>query len=384
MPEAGSGATAGVPATVTAPAVGKAAPTAAGAGAGATATAAASGEKKYVGAGGDKVEEMTSADYYFDSYSHFGIHEEMLKDDVRTKAYQNAIMQNKHLFKGKTVMDVGCGTGILCLFAAKAGAKKVIGVDCSSIAVQAKEIVRVNGFADTIEIVQGKVEEITLPDGIEKVDIIISEWMGYFLFYESMLDTVLVARDKWLREGGLLFPDKATLYVSALEDGEYKEEKISFWDNVYGFDFSCIKKLALIEPLVDTVEESALVANTAPLFSIDLNTVTKEELAFSAPFQIQFTRNDFCHAIVAYFDVSFTACHKKVTFSTGPRARYTHWKQTVFYTHDVIAVNEGEIMEGELKCTPNAKNPRDLDIEISYSFEGASGKYDYTQEYRLR
>jgi len=43
-----------------------------------------------------------------------------------------------------------------------------------------------------------------------QVDIIISEWMGYFLFYESMLDTVLFARDRWLVEGGLIFPDKAT------------------------------------------------------------------------------------------------------------------------------------------------------------------------------
>ena len=49
-----------------------------------------------------------------------------------------------------------------------------------------------------IELVKGKVEEVTLPDGIEKVDIIISEWMGYCLFYESMLQTVLYARDKWL------------------------------------------------------------------------------------------------------------------------------------------------------------------------------------------
>ena len=52
----------------------------------------------------------------------------------------------------------------------------------------------------------GKIEEVTLP--VEKVDIIISEWMGYCLLYESMLETVLFARDKWLAEGGLLFPDK--------------------------------------------------------------------------------------------------------------------------------------------------------------------------------
>lgn len=49
-----------------------------------------------------------------------------------------------------------------------------------------------------ITLIRGKVEEVTLPDGIEKVDIIISEWMGYCLFYESMLKTVLYARDKWL------------------------------------------------------------------------------------------------------------------------------------------------------------------------------------------
>jgi len=64
-----------------------------------------------------------SADYYFDSYSHFGIHEEMLKDEVRTKTYMHSILRNRQLFKGKVVLDVGCGTGILSMFAAQAGAK---------------------------------------------------------------------------------------------------------------------------------------------------------------------------------------------------------------------------------------------------------------------
>lgn len=45
------------------------------------------------------VEEMTSRDYYFDSYAHFGIHEEMLKDEVRTMSYRNAMYHNRHLFK---------------------------------------------------------------------------------------------------------------------------------------------------------------------------------------------------------------------------------------------------------------------------------------------
>ena len=59
----------------------------------------------------------------------------MLKDEVRTLTYRNAMYHNKHLFKDKIVLDVGCGTGILCMFAARAGAKKVIGVSIYDIFV---------------------------------------------------------------------------------------------------------------------------------------------------------------------------------------------------------------------------------------------------------
>ena len=59
-----------------------------------------------------KPDKMTSKDYYFDSYAHFGIHVEMLKDKVRTLTYRDSMLHNKHLFRNKVVLDVGCGTGL--------------------------------------------------------------------------------------------------------------------------------------------------------------------------------------------------------------------------------------------------------------------------------
>merc|ERR1711976_241108 len=185
--------------------------------------------------------------------------EEMLKDEVRTLTYRNSMYHNKHLFKNKIVLDVGCGTGILSMFAAKAGAKAVYWVDMAGIVEQAREIVKRNGFEDKVHLIRGKIEEIVLP--VPKVDIIISEWMGYCLFYESMLDSVLFARDKWLADDGLMFPDRATLYITAIEDRQYKDDKINWWDDVYGFDMSCIKKVALQEPLVDVVDRNQVCAN---------------------------------------------------------------------------------------------------------------------------
>ena len=159
-------------------------------------------------------------DYYFGSYSSFHIHEEMLKDTVRTRTYQRAIMDNPNDFKNKIVLDIGAGTGILSIFAAKAGAKHVYAIEFAEIAIFAREIIKQNGLEDKITVIKGKMEEINLP--VPKVDIIISEWMGYFLLYESMLDSVLWARDKYLAPGGKMLPDRAQLYVAALEDGQYK------------------------------------------------------------------------------------------------------------------------------------------------------------------
>jgi type I protein arginine methyltransferase len=133
----------------------------------------------------------------------------------------------------------------------------------SSIIDKAKLIVEANGLTSRITLLQGKMEEVVMPQqhlNNGKVDIIISEWMGYFLLYESMLDTVLYARDQYLVPNGKIFPDKATIYMAAIEDGEYKDDKIGCKHNShfleFSTDFSSLGQCLRIRLLADEGERS--------------------------------------------------------------------------------------------------------------------------------
>ncbi len=129
---------------------------------------------------------------YFKSYEDIDVHELMLKDVPRNKRYREAIESID--LKDKVVLDIGCGPScFLALLAARAGAKKVYAVEASAMAMFATNVVQDNGFEDVIQVIHEDIEKVNLE---EKVDVIVSEWMGFYLLHESMLNSVLVAREK--------------------------------------------------------------------------------------------------------------------------------------------------------------------------------------------
>uniref|UniRef100_A0A8C5PK56 type I protein arginine methyltransferase n=1 Tax=Leptobrachium leishanense TaxID=445787 RepID=A0A8C5PK56_9ANUR len=279
---------------------------------------------------------------YFSSYGHFGIHQDMLK----------------------VVLDVGCGTAILSMFAAEAGAKKVIGVDQSDIIYQAMDIIRSNKLEDKISLVKGRIEEVELP--VEKVDIIISEWMGYFLLFESMLDSVIYAKEKYLRDGGAVYPDKYHIRLVALSDEQKHAGKIAFWDNVYGFDMSCMKKSVLPEAVVETVNPDTVISDPCIIMDIDCRKVSIKDVDFTSSFSLPITRDSTCTALCGYFDVLFQEnCHTPVSFSTSPSSAETHWKQSVFLLEKPVPVTAGDVLEGKITVRKNRKDPRSLIITLS-------------------
>lgn len=139
-------------------------------------------------------------------------------------------------------------------------------------------------------------------------------------------------------------------------------------------------------PIVDTVQDQVLNTTSACILELDLNTCKVEDADFCTRFRLQLRRRDFVHAIVAWFDICFSKCHRPEVFTTGPHGKYTHWKQTVFYIEDALVGEQGEVVTGMIAVRKNKKNPRDLDIKFQYNFKGKnhSKPYDKTQFYRLR
>ena len=238
-------------------------------------------------------------------------------------------------------------------------------------------------MSDKITIIKSKVEEAVLP--VEKVDIIISEWMGYFLLYESMLDTVLYARDKWLVKDGLLLPDRASIHIGALEDVDCKRSKLDFWDGVgYDIDMTILRPTVLSEPLVDVCNADYIISNHCKILDIDLYKVTKEDLDFSSTYELHFNRADTLSGLIAWFDIGFLKLPNPVEFSTSAHTKATHWKQVVFYTEKDISVNRGEVLKGSFAARKSKKNPRELDIKISYHLKGTYTTTDFYQLYKIR
>lgn len=339
---------------------------------------------------------------YFESYKGAAIHREMIEDHVRTESYRNFIEKHRDLFAGRTVLDVGCGTGILSLFCARAGARKVFAVDNSDIAQRAKQIVAQNGYQEKVEVIRGKVEDFHTQRliGQEKVDVIISEWMGYGLLFEGMLDSVLRARDLYLKEDGFMVPSHCTLRMVPISDKDWvaqsKGEK--FWKDIYGFDFS---PMVSGGPLNDRdigvfdVPEGALCGTACTFYQLDLKHIQVQELDFTAPFSTKLHPGvDSLDGFALWFDTFFlppgqtqdattinTANWGKdgkpgLGFSTGPTATPTHWHQAVLLLSEEDRKKEvkgGSTLKGSVTYKKKRRDDRAIDVEITWECEGVQG-----------
>lgn len=309
-------------------------------------------------------------DEYFNSYARAAIHEEMLRDAARTGAYAEWARRagRAGLLRGKTVVDVGAGTGILSVFCAREGAARVYAIEASATAHVARRVVAANGLSDVVQVVHSTVERARLPPGT-RVDVIVSEWMGYALLFENMLDSVLFARDAWLAPDGSVQPSHARIFFSALDmPQEYEDRRGFFEGKPYGVDLSAARPAAFAEASVDLADPKTIVAGPVCITEIDTGKVPRGLLENSTfPVSMKVSRDaGALHGFCVHFDVLFRMPGiEEVVLTTAPDATPTHWKQAVLYLDEPVpACPAGTEITGTVRFISCISGPHDIDIAL--------------------
>jgi protein arginine N-methyltransferase 1 len=283
-------------------------------------------------------------------YAEFEVHRTMLRDRVRTEAFRRAI--NVVVRPGDIVLDVGAGSGILSLFAARAGAARVYAVERTPIAALAEQLAAANGVAETITVIHGDVMDVDLP---ERVDVIVSEWLGGFGIDEGMLAPVIAARERWLKPGGVMIPHSVTAWAALVHD-RYLADTIEFLrEDPFG-----LKLEVLVEMTVNEIIYSGTFRHLAAgdrrseprrLWTTNADQIALEQA--QAPHQAETLLPVHDHGTANALALWFSAeLAPGVSLSVGPGDPPTHWGMTTAPLRAPVQLTPGMIVRARVRTAP--------------------------------
>ncbi|CAD0203227.1 unnamed protein product [Chrysodeixis includens] len=248
-----------------------------------------------------------------------------------------------------------------------AGAKKVYAVEASNIADLAKEVVKENKLDHIIEVIKEKVEDIKIP----KVDAIVSEWMGFYLLHEGMLDSVIYARENFLKDDGEMFPESATIFVAPCSIPSLYNN----WNNVHGVSLKCFAKelraTKNLRPEIVEVKPEDLLGEEIAYCWVNMREDTAEDLnEFTLKHVVGASKNGNYQGLCVWFECNFPQLPDgtgdgRVVLDTSPKSALTHWKQTVIVLPHEQDVEEGEPIAFELNMSRDPTSSRRYNIQLS-------------------
>ena len=284
----------------------------------------------------------TDGDPHHGSYLDVSTHKDMLRDVVRTTAYQDAI--RRQVQPGQRVIDFGSGTGVLAIFAARAGAQ-VDAIERTHMVVHAREIARRSGCPS---IRFHHADHLSF-ESDARADLIVSEWMGHAVFYESMLEPLIALRERWLRPGGAMLPSHVSISAALVTDEALYEDYAFLEHGPYGIDFGTIGSLPLRQSQLVALDESQIVASTE-LARLDMLTVARSPERLSG--RLELAQAVEAYGLALWFEAELAP---GVTLGTGPCDPPTHWRQVFLPFPQPLALVAGQALQIEVRPPANVE-----------------------------
>lgn len=285
-------------------------------------------------------------------YEHYY---QMLNDKIRMEAYKKAIF--KSVRQGDVVVDLGAGTGILSIWAIKAGAEKVYAIEKTEAINLAKEIARINHCQDKIVFINENSMQVELP---EKADVLISETLGSFAIDENTLEFTNDARERFLKDNAILIPEAIDLFVAPV-DAIDVYNKIDFWRRIPDIDFTPAFELFSKKIMVESVSQECFLAPESKIGSIDLTRPVDK--IFNTRIYMQMHQAGHLHGVTGWFRIRLC---EGIEINTSPLSPITHWKQAFFPFQNPIEVIEGDVLDWNVSI--GSKEKQSDDTRISYEY----------------
>jgi SAM-dependent methyltransferase len=278
------------------------------------------------------------------SYLSVPGHRAMALDARRNEAYGAAL--RKAVGPESVVLDLGAGTGIHGLMAARLGAKRVYLVESEDIIAVAVEIAADNGFLNTVQCLQGRIQDVRLP---ERVDVIVSVLTGNFLLTEDLLPALFHARKTALKPGGVLIPCAATMEAVPVSAPDVHAKEIATWSLPHhGIDMNPARTYAANSIFYRTQELRDLTYLAEPLALYTLDFYKDEYATVHIDVTHEITQSGVCHGWLGWFSMKL-GDH---WLSTSPREQALHWSSAFLPLDPPIVFEQGERVSFVLDRVP--------------------------------
>lgn len=324
----------------------------------------------------------TTESFYSNQHGHISFHDIILRDTAVFSQFEKAIRYNSTLFKDKIVLEIGSGTGIFSMMAAKSGAKHVYAWEPSLLNIYSKKTIEDNNLQDKITILSQNLEEIKLE---EKVDVIFTLCFGYGVIYESYFPQFLKAKELFLSENGITIPSKIDLIIAPQKVSQIRRQLAqysNYWDNdVYGYNYKAMNELVDSSVNIDYLIPTSI-SSSPHIFKSIVTSEAKTDLSLNGNFEFTIESDQELEGFGSWFDIQFPTSTEPIIVSTAPSCEnLTHFCQLAFHFQKSIDVKKDDVISGSVNISYQGDKCSPLIYDISYKINDSD---PISQKYILK